>query len=294
MIEEIGSFIQYLHEVKHTSKNTEISYQRDLLKLSSFLEDQGIKDVKKVTKTSLNSYILHLEQEGRATTTISRNIASMKAFFHYEFKMGGIKKDPAELLHAPKIEKKLPEILSVSDMNHLLMQPSGQNPKELRDKAMLELLYATGIRVTELINLKLGDVNMQLGYICCSDGHKTRMVPFGKVAKAALTEYLEKGRSALVKDEKEERLFTNCSGRAMSRQGFWKLIKYYGGKAGIEMDITPHTLRHTFAAHLIENGADIHAVQEMLGHSDIATTQIYAVYGTKNMREAYEGTHPRK
>lgn len=294
MVEEIGSFVRYMHEVKHTSQNTEVSYQRDLLKLSAFLEQQGITDVKKVTKTSLNSYILLLEQEGKATTTISRSIASMKAFFHYEFKEGNVKRDPAELLHAPKIEKKMPEILSVSEMSSLLNQPDGKTPKELRDKAMLELLYATGIRVTELINLKLLDINMQLGYICCDDGHKTRMVPFGKVAKNALAEYLEKGRGYLVKDETQERLFTNCSGKAMSRQGFWKLIKYYGSKAGIEMDITPHTLRHTFAAHLIENGADIHAVQEMLGHSDIATTQMYAVYGTKNMRDTYEGAHPRR
>lgn len=295
MVEAIKSFITYLRDVKHTSKNTEVSYQRDLMQMADFLEEKGILDVGKVTRTSLNSYILYLEKEGKATTTISRVIVSMKSFFRYEFIQGRIKKDPAELLKAPKIEKKAPTILSIAEINSLLSQPDGSNPKEIRDKAMLELLYATGIRVSELIHLKVSDVNMGVGFITCKDEHKERVIPFGKVAKTALQDYLEQARESLLKGSDAEWLFTNCNGKAMSRQGFWKIIKYYGDKAGIQADITPHALRHSFAAHLIRNGADIRAVQAMLGHSDMTTTQMYAVY-TQNhtVREVYTETHPRK
>ena len=277
MTSDIKSFVSYLRDVKKTSRNTEISYQRDLMQLKSFLEDKGITEVEKVTKTSLNSYILFLEKEGKATTTISRELASMKAFFNFMFKEGRIRKDPAELLKAPKIEKKAPVILSVNEVN-----------------ALLDQLYATGIRVSELIGLELSDLNMQVGYITCRDGQKERMVPFGKPAKQALSVYLEKGRSQLLKGKESQWLFTNCSGKAMSRQGFWKIIKYYGEKAGIQADITPHTLRHSFAAHLIRGGADIHAVQAMLGHSDSTTTHMYAAYSGNTVGETYRAALPRK
>ena len=278
MVGEVASFVEYLRDVKKTSKNTQVSYQRDLLQLGDYLEDQGIRDVAKVTKTSLNSYIFYLEREGRATTTISRVLASIKAFFHYEFVCGKIRRDPAELLKAPKIEKKAPVILTVEEIERLMAQPCGRNAKEIRDKAMLELLYATGIRVSELVHLKLQDLNMTVGFITCRDEQKERMVPFGRVAKKALNDYLEDGREVLLKGKESEWLFTNCSGLPMSRQGFWKIIKFYGDKAGIKNDITPHSLRHSFAAHLLKNGADIHAVQAMLGHSDMATTQAYMAY----------------
>ncbi|HIQ74341.1 MAG TPA: tyrosine recombinase [Candidatus Cottocaccamicrobium excrementipullorum] len=278
MVGEVASFVEYLRDVKKTSKNTQVSYQRDLLQLCDYLEDQGIRDVAKVTKTSLNSYIFYLEREGRATTTISRVLASIKAFFHYEFVCGKIRRDPAELLKAPKIEKKAPVILTVEEIERLMAQPCGRNAKEIRDKAMLELLYATGIRVSELVHLKLQDLNMTVGFITCRDEQKERMVPFGRVAKKALNDYLEDGREVLLKGKESEWLFTNCSGLPMSRQGFWKIIKFYGDKAGIKNDITPHSLRHSFAAHLLKNGADIHAVQAMLGHSDMATTQAYMAY----------------
>ena len=294
MTAEIKSFISYLRDVKKTSKNTEISYQRDLMQLAAFLKDKGIEDVEKVTRTSLNSYILYLEKEGKATTTISRELASIKAFFHFMYREGKIARDPAELLRAPKIEKKAPVILSVDEVNALLGQPGSSTPKEIRDKAMLELLYATGIRVSELIGLQLTDLNMQVGYITCRDEHKERVVPFGKVAKQALTVYLERARTELLKGGDSDRLFTNCNGRAMSRQGFWKIVKYYGEKAGIQADITPHTLRHSFAAHLIRGGADIRAVQAMLGHSDSSTTQMYAAYSDDRVREAYRAALPRK
>lgn len=276
MTSEIKSFADYLRNEKKTSKNTEISYQRDLLQLAAFLETKGISGVEKVTKTSLNSYLLFLEKEGKATTTISRELASIKAFFHYLHREGKICRDPAELLKAPKIEKKAPVILSVEEVNALLGQPGLASAKEIRDKAMLELLYATGIRVSELIGLRLEDLNMQVGYITCRDENRERVVPFGKAARKALTFYLKEGREGLLKGRESPWLFTNCNGKPMTRQGFWKIVKFYGEKSGIKADITPHTLRHSFAAHLLRNGTDIRSVQAMLGHSDAATTQMYA------------------
>ena len=295
MTEDIKDFVVYLREVKRTSANTEVSYQRDLLQMASYLREKGITEVSKVTRTSLNSYILYLEKEGKATTTISRVLASMKAFFHYELSCGRIRRDPAELIKAPRVEKKLPTILTVEEVNCLLAQPGGEAPKEIRDKAMLELLYATGIRVSELIHLKLEDVNLNVGFITCRDGVKERTVPFGKVARQSLMDYMELSRKVLLKGSESEWLFTNCSGKPMSRQGFWKIIKYYGEKAGIQADITPHTLRHSFAAHLLKSGADVHAVQAMLGHSDMATTQAYMAYSRAGeMRDAGAGAYPRR
>ena len=294
MVEDIYEYVKYLREVKKTSKNTEVSYQRDLLHMASYLEGQGITETDRVTRTSLNSYVLYLEKEGKATTTISRTLASIKSFFHYEFSEGHIRRDPAEMLKAPKIEKKAPTFLTVEEVNSLLSQPGGDTPKEIRDKAMLELLYATGIRVSELIHLKVEDVNLQIGFITCRDEHKERMVPFGKVAKQAMVNYMENGRTSLLKGNESEWLFTNCNGHPTSRQGFWKIIKYYGEKAGIQADITPHTLRHSFAVHLLRNGADIHAVQAMMGHSDMASTQMYVNYSKEEaVRSVYAGAHPR-
>ena len=293
MKEEIGKFIEFLHVEKQTSKNTEVSYERDLKKMCQYLEEQGVTSAKTISATVLNSYVFYLEQGGMKPATISRSIASMKAFFAYLYKQHKIEEDPTEKIKAPKIEKKLPSILSTEEITQLLEQPSGNSPKELRDKAMLELLYATGIRVSELISLKTSDVNIQMEYLNCIDAHKERTIPFGKKAKEALNNYLTNGRPRLVENEECNWLFTNCSGRSMSRQGFWKLIKYYAEKAGITADITPHTLRHSFAAHLVENGADLKSVQEMLGHSDISTTQMYAKLNQNKLRDVYSKAHPR-
>lgn len=293
MTNDIDNFITYLQDVKKTSKNTQISYERDLKKMNNFLREQGIKSVSEITETGLNSYILYLEKEGKKPSTISRSIASMKAFFSYLQKQDYVNKDLATNLKAPKIEKKMPSILTPDETVRLLEQPSGDTPKELRDKAMLELLYATGIRVSELIALKLTDVNIAMEYLTCSDTHKERIIPFGSIARKAIENYLESGRPKLVKDESCDLLFTNCSGSPMSRQGFWKIVKYYGNKAGIVSEITPHTLRHSFAAHLVNNGADLKSVQEMLGHSDISTTQIYTQMNQSRIREVYTKAHPR-
>lgn len=293
--EEIDGFIGYLEEVKKSSVNTIMSYRRDLNQLFDFLKEQGIEEPSRVTKTSLNSYILHLESQGKASTTISRVIASMKSFFHYEVVLGNIRKDPAEFIKTPKIEKKAPVFLTVEQVDRFLQQPGGDSPKEIRDKAMLELLYATGIRVSELVSLHLEDVNLSIGFIVCRDGQRERMIPFGKAAGQSLKRYLEESRNHLLKGKESPWLFTNCSGKPMSRQGFWKIVKFYGEKAGIQTDITPHTLRHSFAAHLISGGADIQAVQTMLGHVDLATTQAYITYLQNDpLRKAYTGAHPRK
>lgn len=290
---EINGFITYLHNTKKISENTEMSYRGDLMKVKRYMEEQGIKSVKKITSTSLNSYILHLEKNKFSTATISRNIASLKAFYHYLCKEGIVKENAAEMLHAPRIEKKMPEILSTKEVARLLEQPAGDNSKEIRDKAMLELLYATGIRVSELISLKVNDVNLQMGYIICRDGDRERVIPFGGEARQAVVRYLDEARGSMVTDSGTEYLFVNCFGQAMSRQGFWKLVKFYARKADIAMDITPHTLRHSFAAHLVENGADLQSVQEMMGHSDIATTLVYANLNQHKIREVYAKTHPR-
>lgn len=275
---EVDRFEQYLREVKQASENTVQSYRRDLMQMITYLEEKEIREAAKVTKTSLHGYILHMEEQGKAATTISRMIAAMKAFFNYECMQACIRRNPAESLHAPKVEKKAPVVLSVDQVSALLAQPSGQTPKEIRDKAMLALLYATGIRVSELIGIQMEDINMNIGFLVCRDGERERTIPFGRSAKAALEEYLEHARNELLRGKGSDYFFVNCTGGAMSRQGFWKIIKYYGEKAGIEEDITPHTLRHSFAAHLIARGADMRAVQTILGHSDMATTQMYAAY----------------
>lgn len=278
MKSEIDAFTIYLEQVKKSSANTVASYRRDLMQLKEYLERQGITEPSKVTKTSLNSYILYLERQGRATTTISRVAASAKAFFHYEQNEGKIRRDPSELLKTPKIQRKPPVILTEDEVERILAQPSGASPKEMRDKAMLELLCATGIRVSELIHLKVEDVNLGIGYIVCRDGLKERMIPFGREAGKWLRAYLEQARTALLKGTESAWLFTNCSGAPMSRQGFWKIVKYYGERAHIQAEITPHTLRHSFAAHMINSGTDLQAVQTMLGHSDLSTTQMYMTY----------------
>jgi len=293
MEELIQAFISYLHHVKKTSNNTEQSYQRDLKKLAAYLEAQGIWSIHSVTGTTLNAYVLYLEREGFKAATISRNIASVKAFYHYLLKEHRVLEDVSENLRAPRVEKREPGILSMEEVDRLLKKPTDANIKEIRDRAMLELLYATGIRVTELISLKVADINMQMGYIVCHDKNKERVIPFGNQAREALQTYLLKSRTAMICEPQEETLFVNCSGKPMSRQGFWKLIKHYAAMAGITEEITPHTLRHSFAAHLVENGADLRSVQEMLGHSDISTTQVYAHMSQNRIRDVYTKAHPR-
>lgn len=291
---DIPKFTAYLIEVKNASGSTVTSYERDLKKLDAFLEEHGVEQISQITATNLNSYILHLEKQGLSAATVSRNIASIRAFFHYAVKQKEIPEDPSEFLKAPHVEKRIPDIMTMEEVTRLLEQPRKENPKEIRDKAMLELLYATGMRVTELITLKMSDVNLNFSYVICREGIKERVIPFGSEAKKAIEDYLRFARELLLRGEHTETLFTNCAGKPMSRQGFWKLIKQYAERAHITADITPHTLRHSFAAHLVQNGADLKAVQEMLGHSDISTTQIYMNLAASRMKEVYAKTHPRR
>ena len=290
----IQEFIDYLHRNKQTSQNTEISYERDLKKLASYLESHGVGTFKDATRTNLDAYILYMEKKNFASSTISRSVASVRALYQYLFREHVIEDNPAERLKPPRVEKKTPEILSVEEVDMLLAQPDVETPKGIRDRAMLELLYATGMRVSELIHLQMDDVNLEMGYITCQENGKERIIPINKASRNALKRYLQEARNDLVRDSGSSNLFTNCSGSAMSRQGFWKMVKRYAREAGITRDIAPHTLRHSFAAHLLQNGADIKSVQEMLGHSDISTTQIYLNLGTSKIRDVYMKTHPRE
>ena len=293
MYEMIEKFVIYLTDVKKSSTNTVLSYRRDLVKFNKFMEDQGIIDVSKMNPTNLNSYMLYMEKEKLATSTISRNVATLKAYFGFLYRDGYIISDPTTQLKAPKIEKKMPEVITMKEVDLLLNQPSVKTNKGIRDRAMLELLYATGMRVSELISLKVSDVILNSSYIRCQDMTHERIIPFGNVAKSALKNYIRDARPAMIEREDEEILFTNCNGSPMSRQGFWKLLKKYAKNAGIQADITPHTLRHSFAAHLVANGADLKSVQEMLGHSDISTTQVYARMNNRRIKDVYSKAHPR-
>ncbi|MCT4544134.1 MAG: site-specific tyrosine recombinase XerD [Vallitalea sp.] len=292
MKDTLSKFTDYLKTEKGASNNTIACYVRDINNLIEYIESNSL-EYNKITNTNLNSYLIYLEKMGRAPSTISRNVASIHSYFRYLYKNNLIKEDPSSNLLSPKIEKKIPEVLTLEEIDILLNQPNDNDCKGIRDKAMLEVLYATGIRVSELINLKTKDVNINLGYIKCNDTKKERIIPMGQVSKNSLTKYLEQARKIMIKDPNEEFLFVNCLGNSMSRQGFWKIIKSYAQKAGIYKKITPHILRHSFATHLIENGADLRSVQEMLGHSDISTTQIYAQMSNNRLKEVYEKAHPR-
>ena len=289
----IREFISYLHYTKRTSTNTEVSYQRDLKKLVSYLHSKGIQEITEVSELDLQGYIHELERENFASSTISRSVASIRALFQYLQKEGVIRNDPSDVLKPPKVEKKAPGILSVEDVDKLLKQPDTVTPKGIRDTAMLELLYATGMRVSELLRLTVDDLNLEFGYVNCHDNGKERVIPIGNVSRKALMHYMESARPYFVKNENEKALFTNCSGKAMSRQGFWKVLKGYADEAGIQGDITPHTLRHSFAVHMLQNGADVKSVQEMMGHSDISTTQIYLGMNMNKLRDVYMKAHPR-
>lgn len=293
MEECVVQFAEYLEKGKGSTKNTILSYERDLKNFHQFLIQAGISKPQKINVTNIRAYLLYLEKKGRATSTISRNLASLRSFFQFLYKEGYIQEDPTLDVVAPKIEKKLPEILTMEEVELLLAQPDPKELKGIRDKAMLEVLYATGIRVSELVNLQTDQIHMALGYLRCSYGGKERIIPLGSKAIEALQKYIENARLIMIRDIKEPALFVNCSGTAMTRQGFWKIVKVYAQKASIQKTITPHMLRHSFAAHLVENGADLQSVQEMLGHSDISTTQVYAKLQKNRIKEVYKKAHPR-
>ena len=292
MNKHVTNFTNFLVNDKKLSDNTLQSYRRDIEQYMSYVDSNSL-DFKVANKTSIITYLMYLQKEGKATSTISRNLASIRSFYQYMVRTNVVEEDPTEGLESPKMEKKLPKILSVNEVNLLLEQPKCVDLKGYRDKAMLEVLYATGIRVSELINLDIADVNVEMGFIKCRNAHKERIIPVGATACSALSEYLKQARNAMIHTDKETALFVNTNGGRLTRQGFWKIIKQYKNQAKISMDITPHTLRHSFATHLVENGADLRAIQEMLGHSDISSTQIYAQLANSKLKEVYQKTHPR-
>lgn len=289
----VKEYTSFMTDIRHKSLNTVESYKRDVTQYISYLDGTGVTDISSTTKTTVLSYLLYLQKEGRASSTVSRTLASLRSYYLFMMQNGVVKSNPTSNLEAPHVEKKIPKILSGEEVELLLEQPKNCDNKGIRDKAMLELLYATGIRVSELINLDVSDVNVPMSFVRCKGGKKERIIPMGHQAKDALENYINNVRKYMVKDENETALFVNCSGARLSRQGFWKLIKYYQHIAGIETDITPHTLRHSFAAHLLENGADLHSIQEMMGHADISSTQVYSRMMKSKIKDVYAKAHPR-
>ena len=290
----LDKFTDYIGSVRKLSDNTVESYCRDIKQYIEYIESKNIHSFKNTNKTTVITYLLYLQKNGRATSTISRSLASIRAFYQYLTSEWILDRDPTVDLESPKVEKKLPTILSGKEVELLLDQPDLNTAKGTRDKSMLELLYATGIRVSELVALDLDDINLELGYLkCCKNNDKERIIPVGTIALEILGRYIRDVRPGLLRGKPETALYVNYKGERLTRQGFWKIIKGYKNKAKINKDITPHTLRHYFAAHLIENGADLKSVQEMLGHSDISTTQVYAQITKNRIKEVYNKAHPR-
>ncbi len=290
----IHEFINYLSVERGLALNTLESYGRDLRQYSQYLQAGDDEALDLASRAQIVDYLLHLQKQGKATATIARRLAALKAFYQFLVREKYLEKDPTANLESPKLEKRLPKVLTIREVELLLAEPDPSSPAGLRDRAMLELLYATGIRVSELVSLNLPDVNLDMGYIrCTGKGSKERIVPMGSMAIASVREYLDHGRGRLVRDREEQALFVNHHGRRLTRQGFWKIVKKYAEDAKIDKEITPHTLRHSFATHLLENGADLRSVQEMLGHADISTTQIYTHITRGRLKEVYARTHPR-
>jgi len=289
----VQKFVIFLEMDKRLSLNTLQSYRRDIEQYFTYLQEINLQNITNTNKTTVIAYLLYLQKKGRATSTISRNLASIRSFYQYITKNNIIELDPTVELESPKVEKKFPQILSTEEVQLLLEQPQCVDLKGYRDKAMLELLYATGIRVSELIQLDLPDIDLEMAFLRCNKGLRERLIPVGSMAVSAVKEYLVKSRSLLIQKTDEKALFVNINGGRLTRQGFWKIIKQYKNMAKINKDITPHTLRHSFAAHLLENGADLRSIQEMLGHSDISSTQIYAQMAKNKIQEVYKRTHPR-
>lgn len=289
----LEKYEQYLTDVKKASANTLASYMRDVRQLSDYVAAHDLPGLDSLDDEELAAYIAWLRHNGKSPATVSRCIASLKSFYSLLLSQGVVDHNPAAGLVPEKSVQKLPQILTSKEVELLLEQPECTDMKGYRDRAMLELLYATGIRVSELISLDVSDVNIPAGFIRCRSKDKERMIPLYPAAIKALSEYVEFIRPQMIASPDEQSLFVNISGERMSRQGFWKIIKTYQKKAGIEKDITPHTLRHSFAAHLLENGADLRSIQEMLGHADISSTQVYSHIVKKQLKDVYNKAHPR-
>lgn len=290
----MNSFIKqyFVYLENKSSKNTIESYTRDIKNYVKYLEDTNISSVADANETIILNYLLVLQQKGKSASTVSRILSSLRSFYKYLFKNKLIEGDPTANLHGFKREKRLPTSLSNLQVDLLLDMPVCKNIKGFRDKAMLEIMYATGMRVSNLINLRLSDVNLKIGYIYCIDNGKEHIIPIYSYARDCLKDYIDK-RKLIPNSENTDVLFLNLNGNPLTRQGLWKILKTYQKQSGLPVDITPHTLRHSFAIHLLENGADLKSVQEMLGHSDIASTQVYEQAVKNKLNEVYAKSHPR-
>lgn len=292
MEKQVKLFLEFLQNEKKLSDNTLQSYKRDIIQYQNYLEENGI-NYAKVSKEDIKAYLNYLKQIGKKPSTISRNLASIRSFYQFSIRNKKIKNDPTEDVQSPKIEKRVPSVLTAQEVELLLEQPKDVDLKGTRDKAMLEFAYATGMRVTEIINLNIEDVNLEGEYVICRVGSKQRNIPLGSLSLKALKEYIDEARPILIRNEKEKALFVNVNGQRLTRQGFWKIVKYYKEQAHITKDITPHVLRHSFATHLLQNGADLKAIQTMLGHSDISSTQVYMQFQDSGLKNIYKKAHPR-
>lgn len=292
-MDDIVRYGDYLANEKHSSQNTISSYLRDVTQFSEYLNIHYSCVLRDADSDMVQDYMNWMSSRGKSAASVTRFLASIKSFYTYLVSTGTIGENPAKGIAAAKVERKYPEILTSKEVELFLEQPQCVDSKGYRDHAMLELLYATGIRVSELIMLDLGDLNLSAGFIRCSSRGKERIIPLYQTAIKALQDYVKNIRPQLIADSSEKALFVNMNGERMSRQGFWKIIKHYQEMAGIEKDITPHTLRHSFAVHLLENGADLRAIQEMLGHADISSTQIYTHVVKNQIKDVYQRAHPR-
>ena len=292
MEKQIKLFLEFLENEKKLSENTLQSYKRDIVQFQEYVNHERLA-FSKINQQEIKRYIDHLKKIGKKTSTISRNLASIRSFYQFLVRTRRVRKDPTEGMQSPKIEKKAPSILSSDEVELLLEQPTDTDLKGIRDKAMLEFAYATGMRVTEIISLNINDVNFATSSVVCSNGVKKRTIPLGTISLKALEEYVKKARPIMIKNEDEKALFVNVNGKRLTRQGFWKIIKYYKEQAHITKDITPHVLRHSFATHLLQNGADLKSIQMMLGHSDISSTQVYMQFQDDTIKNIYHKAHPR-
>ena len=292
MERQLKFFFNFLENDKKLSENTLQSYKRDLKQFKRYLEACELH-YNRVKEEDIKDYIKDMQEEGKKASSISRAIASIRSFYQFVLKNKKIKVDPTRNVQSPKIEKRVPSVLTSKEVELLLNQPKDVDLKGIRDKAMLEFAYATGMRVTEIISLNVEDINLEEGYVTCKGHIKDRNIPLGAMALKAVKEYIEEARDILIKTEDEKALFVNINGTRLTRQGFWKIIKYYKEQAHITKDITPHVLRHSFATHLLQNGADLKAIQTMLGHSDISSTQVYMQFQDEGIKNVYRKAHPR-
>ena len=292
MEKQIELFLDFIKNEKKLSDNTFQSYKRDILQYKEYIDMNNL-DYSKANGGNIKDYLTYLGDLNKKATTISRHLASIRLFYQYLLKFNKVQEDPTLNVQAPKIDKKAPSILTSEEVTLLLNQPKNVDLKGIRDKAMLEFAYATGMRVTEIISLNVSDINLEEGVVNCKTRTKTRTIPLGKISLNALKEYVENVRDILIKDENEQALFVNINGKRLTRQGVWKIVKFYKEQAHITKEITPHVLRHSFATHLLQNGADLKSIQTMLGHSDISSTQVYMQFQDESLKNIYRKAHPR-